>query len=307
MSFQYILRRTIQSIVLLWVVTIVVFLILRVTTGDPATVLLGESATPQAIESLRKAMGLDKPLYEQYWVFIKNGIRGDFGDSIRAQRPALPFVLERFPATVELSAVALFFAILLGIPLGIFSAVKKYSFYDSFLMSFALLSQSMPGFWLGLMLIVFVAVRLKLLPASGKGTIAHLILPGITLAFYLIGLIIRLSRSSMLEVMNQDYIRTAYAKGVPDRLVIYKHALKNALIPIVTVIGLQIGTLLGGAVITETVFAWPGIGSVAVQAIYQRDYPVIQVVVLLSAFIFVGINLLVDIVYSLIDPRITHR
>lgn len=252
-------------------------------------------------------MGLDKPLYEQYWVFIKNGIRGDFGDSIRAQRPALPFVLERFPATVELSAVALFFAILLGIPLGIFSAVKKYSFYDSFLMSFALLSQSMPGFWLGLMLIVFVAVRLKLLPASGKGTIAHLILPGITLAFYLIGLIIRLSRSSMLEVMNQDYIRTAYAKGVPDRLVIYKHALKNALIPIVTVIGLQIGTLLGGAVITETVFAWPGIGSVAVQAIYQRDYPVIQVVVLLSAFIFVGINLLVDIVYSLIDPRITHR
>lgn len=269
--------------------------------------LLGEQATPEAVQSLRKAMGLDKPLHEQYWIFFKNGIQGNFGESIRAQRPALPYVLERFPATAELSFVALFFAILMGIPLGVFSAVKKYSFYDNFLMSFALLSQSMPGFWLGLMLIVFVSVHLKLLPVSGKGTLAHLILPGITLAFYLLGLIIRLSRSSMLEVMEQDYIRTARAKGLSDRIVIYKHALKNALIPIVTVIGLQIGGLLGGAVITETVFAWPGIGSVAVQAIYQRDYPVVQVVVLLSAFIFVGINWLVDVFYSMIDPRITNK
>jgi ABC-type dipeptide/oligopeptide/nickel transport system permease component len=281
-----------------------VFLLLHITPGDPATLILGEHATPEQVTDLRRSMGLDRPLPEQYGRFLANAVRGDFGLSIRAQRPALPYVLERLPATLQLSAGAFAFAVLTGIPLGILSAVKRLSLWDHGAMFVALLGQSMPVYWLGLMLIVIFAVYLRWLPASGMGQAQHLILPAFTLGMFLIGLIIRLMRSSMLDVLNRDYIRTAHAKGVSQRLVLVRHALKNACIPVVTVLGMQIGTLLGGAVITETVFAWPGMGMVTVTAIHQRDYPVVQSAVLVLAVLVVLINWGVDIVYHYVDPRI---
>jgi ABC-type dipeptide/oligopeptide/nickel transport system permease component len=249
-------------------------------------------------------MGLDRPLAEQYARFLANALRGDLGTSIRAQRPALEVILERLPATLLLSAGAFSFALLVALPIGILSAVKRWSLWDHGSMLVALLGQSMPVYWLGLMLIVVFAVELRWLPASGMGTPRHLVLPAITLGTFLIGLMIRLTRSSMLDVLGQDYVRTARAKGLPESRVLIRHALKNALIPVVTLFGLQLGLLLGGAVITETVFAWPGLGMATVTAIQQRDYPVVQTAVLVSAVIVVFINWTVDVLYHWVDPRI---
>jgi len=304
MTLDYLIRRSLQSLLLILLVTVVVFLLLHITPGDPATIILGEQATPEQIADLRRSMGLDRPLLEQYLRFLSNAVQGNFGQSIRAQRAALEVVIERLPATLQLTAGAFAFAVLVGMPIGILSAVKRFSLWDHGSMLIALLAQSMPVFWLGLMLIVVFAVQLRWLPASGMGQPQHLIIPAVTLGTFLIGLIIRLTRSSMLEVLSQEYVRTARAKGLRERTVLVRHALKNALIPVVTLLGLQLGLLLGGAVITETVFAWPGMGMATVTAIHQRDYPVVQTAVLVSAVLVVGINWSVDVVYHYLDPRI---
>ncbi len=307
MSSRYIVQRSLHSLVLLIGVSIVVFMLLHITPGDPAVVLLGEQATAERLTEIRKALGLDQPLLTQYWHFASRAAYGDFGESIRAMRPVLPYVIERLPATAELALGALLLSTGLGITIGVLSATRRRSFWDTLSMTLALLAQSAPNFWVGLMLIFAFAVQWQILPVSGSGGLRHLILPSLTLAFSFLGLVVRLTRSSMLEILGQDYVRTAWAKGLPGRLVLLRHALKNALIPIVTVIGLQIGTLLGGAVVTETVFAWPGMGSLAVQAVYQRDYPVVQAIALFLGAVFVVINWAVDIAYSLVDPRIHYR
>jgi ABC-type dipeptide/oligopeptide/nickel transport system permease component len=300
----YLAWRSLHSLLLLWLVTVVVFGLLHLTPGDPASVMLGEQATPEQIRDLRHALGLDEPLVTQYAWFLGHAVRGDFGASIRAQRPALEVVLERLPATLLLTAGAFTFALCVGLPIGVISAVKRLSLWDHGSMALALMGQSMPVFWLGLMLIVVFSVQLRWLPVSGAGGPEHLVLPAVTLGTFLIGLIIRLTRSSMLDVLGQDYVRTARAKGLAERAVIVRHALRNALIPVVTLLGLQLGILLGGAVITETVFAWPGVGMVTVTAIYQHDYPVVQCAVFISAVLVVSINWAVDVLYHVLDPRI---
>jgi peptide/nickel transport system permease protein len=306
MSLRYVVRRSLHSVGLLVGVSLVVFLLLHVVPGDPAQVLLGDQATPQRVAEIRTALGLDRPLPEQYWRFASRAVQGDFGQSIRAMRPVLPYVVERLPATLELALGALLISTGLGIPLGVLAAARRRSAWDFSSMALALLAQSAPNFWVGLILIAVFSVKLGILPVSGRGGPAHLVLPSVTLAIFFLGLVVRLTRSGMLEVLAQDYVRTAGAKGLPERLVVFRHALKNAMIPIVTVLGLQVGTLLGGAVVTETVFAWPGMGQLAVQAIYQRDYPVVQCIVLLLGGVFVVVNWLVDMSYTLLDPRIQH-
>jgi ABC-type dipeptide/oligopeptide/nickel transport system permease component len=303
MTFAYLVTRSLQSLLLIWLATLVVFLLLHITPGDPATLILGDQATPEQVADLRRSMGLDRPLHAQYGRFLTHAVRGDFGLSIRAQQPALSYVLARLPATLQLSAGAFAFAVLTGIPLGMLAAMKRLSLWDHGSMFVALLGQSMPVYWLGLMLIVIFAVHLRWLPASGMGQPQHLVLPAFTLGTFLIGLIIRLTRSSMLDVLHREYIRTARAKGLSEHIVLVRHALKNACLPVVTVLGLQMGTLLGGAVITETVFAWPGMGMVTVTAIHQRDYPVVQSAVLVLAVLVVLINWGVDMVYHCLDPR----
>ena len=300
----YVVRRSAQSLLLVWLVTVVVFALLHLTPGDPASVMLGENATPEQVQALQRSLGLDQPLVLQYARFLGRALRGDLGTSIRAQRPALEVVLERLPATLLLTAGAFSFAVLIGMPIGVISAVKRLSFWDHGSMALALLGQSMPGFWLGLVLITVFAVHLRWLPASGMGSLSHVVLPAITLGMFLIGLIIRLTRSSMLDVLGQDYVRTARAKGLAERMVVMQHALMNALIPVVTLVGLQLGLLLGGAVITETVFAWPGVGLATVTAIHQRDYPVVQCAVLVSAVLVLSINWAVDLLYHYLDPRV---
>lgn len=306
MSFQYIIRRALYSILLLLGVTIVTFALLHITPGDPAIIMLGEQATPEAQADLRRALGLDRPLHEQYFRYLSRAVQGDFGDSIRAQRPVLSYTLERFPATIQLTVIALIIALLVAVPIGVMSAVWRGSLFDNIASFFALLGQSMPAFWLGLMMISFFSVRLGWLPTSGRGSVEQMIMPSVTLAAFLVGLIVRLTRSSMLEVLRQDFVRTARSKGLREYRVIFQHALRTAWIPIVTVLGLQIGTLLGGAVITETVFSWPGIGTLLLASIAQRDYPVVQMIVLLMATTFVLINFAVDVLYVWLDPRISH-
>jgi ABC-type dipeptide/oligopeptide/nickel transport system permease component len=300
----FLIQRAIQIVVTLWGISLVVFLLLRLAPGDPVTVMLGDWATPEQVAQMRRDMGLDEPIYVQYGIYLRNLLQGNLGTGIRSQRPALELVVERVPATMQLSVSAFLIAVGIGLPIGIVSAIKRRTAYENVSIFVALLAQSIPGFWLGLMLIVVFSVQLGLLPVSGRGGLTHLVLPAITLSFYFIGLIIRVSRSEMLEVMNQDYIRSARAKGLSELVVVVRHGLRNGLIPIVTILGLQLGTLFGGAVITETVFAWPGMGTLTVNSIYSRDYPVVQASVLLFGTIFVLINTVVDLLYYYIDPRI---
>ena len=302
----FVLRRLLQSLVVLLGVSFVVFFILHLT-GDPAAVLLPPEASADDIRRFREAMGFDDPFLVQYARFLTGALQGDFGKSIRHGEPAFGLVLERMPATFELAGAALVIALALSIPAGIISAVRRNTVVDYVSTVFALLGQSMPTFWLGIMLILFFSVSLNLLPSSGRGTLEHLILPAVTLGLFTTARITRLTRSGMLEVLNQDYIRTARAKGVSDPPVVWKHALKNAAIPIVTIVGIELGTLLGGSVITETIFAWPGVGRLSVQAIYNRDYPVVQASVFLLATTFVLVNLFVDLIYTYLDPRIRLR
>ena len=303
---SYLLRRLWQSLLVLFGVSVVVFLILHLT-GDPAALLLPPDATAEDIAKFRTAMGFDDPVAVQYLRFLKGAVRGDFGESLRHGEPAMALVVERLPATFQLAGAGLLIALCLAIPAGIVSAVRRNTAVDYVSTVVALLGQAMPTFWLGIMLILLFSVQFHLLPSSGRGGLEHLILPAVTLGLFTTARITRLTRSGMLEVLNQDYIRTARAKGVSDPPVVWKHALKNAAIPIVTIVGIELGTLLGGSVITETIFAWPGVGRLSVQAIANRDYPVVQAAVFLLASTFVLVNLMVDVVYTYLDPRIRLR
>ena len=302
----YILRRVAQSALTLLGVSVLVFVILRVLPGDPARMLLPDGAPETAVAELNRQLGLREPLIVQYGLFLRSVARGDFGQSFQYRAPALRVVLERLPATVQLTAAAMLVTIAAGVSLGIVTAVLRGTRYDVAGTILAVLGQSLPNFWLGIMLILLFGVALRWLPTSGFASWASLVLPAVTLAAFPTALVARLTRSSMLEILNRDYVRTGRAKGLTEPSVVLRHALRNAAIPVLTVIGLQIGSLLGGAVITESVFAWPGMGKLIVDAIFFRDFPVVQTVLILSATVFVAINLLVDLLYTVIDPRIRY-
>ena len=302
----YVVRRLWQSALTLVGVSVLVFVILRVVPGDPAKMLLPEGAPQSAIEALNRQLGLREPLYVQYGLFLRSVFRGDFGQSFQYRAPAFRVVLERLGATVQLALAAMAITVAVGVTLGIVAAVRRGTGYDYASTVLAVLGQSLPNFWLGIMLILLFGVALRWLPTSGFESWRHLILPSVTLAAFPMALVARLTRSSMLEILGRDFIRTGRAKGLAERAVILRHALRNAAVPLLTVLGLQIGTLLGGAVITESVFAWPGMGKLVVDAIFFRDFPVVQTVLILSATLFVVINLLVDLLYTVIDPRIRY-
>lgn len=300
----YIFRRLGQAILVVVASVLLVFSMLFLS-GDPVLLLLPPDAGPEEIAAFRTQMGFDQPFWLQFLQFSGNLLMGDFGRSWRFQEPALGVVVEKLPATIELAVAALVLSLVIAIPLGVISAVRKDTKVDTVSMVFALLGQSIPGFWLGLMLILVFAVDLGWFPTSGRQGLQYLVLPAASLGLALAGRNARLVRSCILEVLNEDYIRTARAKGLSEWRVVCKHALKNAMLPIITIVGLELGALLGGAVITETVFSWPGIGLLAVQAIAGRDYPVVQTVIIISAVGFVLINLIVDLLYARIDPRVT--
>jgi peptide/nickel transport system permease protein len=295
-----------RALVALWLVSTVVFVVMRLS-GDPTPLLLPPDAPRSEIFRLRTELGLDRPLPVQYAVFLGNLVQGDFGRSIRFKVPALAVVTERLPATLELGLTSFGLALVVAIPIGLLSAVHRNTLLDHAAMGLALVGQSAPTFFLGILFILLISVNAGLLPTSGRGDWRHLVLPAVTLGLFGMASIARLTRSAVLEVLRADYIRTARAKGLAETLVIAKHTLKNAAIPIITITGLHFGSLLAGAVVTETVFAWPGIGRLAIQSIYNRDYPVVQCVVLLSAALFVVVNLAIDALYGLLDPRIRVR
>ncbi len=334
---RYIAKRLLNLLPVVLGITLLVFAFLHLIPGDPAITMLGDRATPQQVEALRERMGLNQPLPLQYFKFLWDLIRLDFGTSIITGVPIAEEIRIRWPATFELSVAAMLVASILGIPAGVLAAVRKNSFVDNLTMSGSLLGVSLPVYWLGLLLIYFFAVNLNWLPPSGRLSIdagfafkpitgfyvldallrfdfkalqdvlKHLILPALTLGTIPLAILARITRSAMLEVLSQDYIRTARAKGLLERWVIFKHALKNALLPVVTIIGLQFGTLLGGAILTETIFSWPGIGSWIYEGILNRDYPVVQGGVVFFAVAFVIINLIVDLSYAFLDPRIQYQ
>lgn len=304
---QYIVRRLLITLVLLLVITVIIFAMVRLVPGDPAVLMAGQGATEERIEAIRARLGLDRPLVEQYFIFMGQLFRGDMGVSTRTREPVTNEIMVRLPNTIRLALAAMFIAIVFGISAGVVAGIRRNSFFDYSSMLLALFGLSMPVFWLGLMLMLLFSVHLGWLPATGAETWRHLILPAFTLGVASTAIIARMTRSSMLEVIRLDYVRTAWAKGLTERVVVLRHALKNALIPVVTVIGLQMGLLLGGAVLTEIVFAWPGIGRLLVDAILARDYPVIQGVVLVIAAMFILVNLVVDIIYVYLDPRIRYQ
>lgn len=295
--------RVFRALIALWLVSTVVFVVMRLS-GDPVPLLLPPDAPRSEIFRVRAELGLDRPLPTQYGVFLANIARGDFGRSIHFREPAFRVVLGYLPATFELGLTAFALAVVVAAPIGLLSAMRRNSFLDHATMGLALVGQSAPTFFLGILFILLLSLKAGLLPTSGRGDWTHLVLPALTLGAFSMASIARLTRSAILEVLRADYIRTARAKGLSELLVVAKHTLKNAAIPIVTITGLQFGTLLGGAVVTETVFSWPGIGRLAIQSIYNRDYPVVQCTVFLSAAMFVVINFCVDLVYGLLDPRI---
>ncbi|MCX6049637.1 MAG: ABC transporter permease [Chloroflexi bacterium] len=303
----YIRRRLLQAILVVWGVSVLVFFLLRLAPGDPVLLLLAETAEPAQIAAARAKWGLDKPIYVQYGVFLNRALHGDLGDSLFFQEPALGILLERMPATLQLSAAALLFSLGLAIPIGLLSALKRDTFWDYLGTNIAMLGQAVPPYWLGIMLILLFSVNLHWFPTSGRGTWRHLVLPAVTLGSVLMALITRLVRSGMLDVLGEDYVRTARAKGLREQTVIIRHALRNILIPLVTVVGLQLGALFGGAVITESIFAWPGVGRLALQAISARDYPLVQAAVLVISVIYVFLNLAVDLIYVYLDPRIRYQ
>lgn len=331
----YIAKRILLLIPVLIGVSILSFLLIHLAPGDPARTIAGEHASTQTIEALREKYGLDKPLATQYWIWFRQVLKGDLGRSIVSNQPVMREILDRFPNTVELTFVSMFIAILVGSIAGIISASKQYSVLDYTTMGIALFGVSMPVFWLGIMLMMIFGVFLRWLPLGGRidtlipfqrisgfylldsviswnwqafvSSLRYLVLPSVALATIPMATIARVTRSSMLEVLRQDYIRTERAKGLPERLVIYKHAARNALLPVITVIGLNFGLLLAGAILTETIFSWPGIGRYVVKAVQMRDYPAVQGCVLFFAFMFVVVNLITDVLYAYIDPRIKYE
>ncbi len=300
---SYLLKRLIHSTVVIVGVTLVVFILMRLT-GDPVLLLLPSNSTPQQIADLRHELGLDQPVWIQYVQFLAHAAQGDFGVSFRNNQPAMGLVLERLPATLQLAAAAFAVTLLVSIPTGILSATRPESIADTVGRVLALLGQAVPSFWLGIMLILVFAVMLHWLPPFGTGGPQHLVLPAITLGTYSAAVTSRMLRSAMLEVLGADYIRTARGKGLREQAIIFRHALRNAALPVVTMLGLQVGTLLGGAVVTEYVFAYPGMGRLVLQAIGNRDFAVVQAFVALMALVIAGINILIDLLYSVLDPRV---
>ena len=283
--------------------SVVVFALVHLS-GDPVLLMVSPDAPPDVVATMRQALGFDRPLYEQFARYLGNAAHGDLGMSLRMNRPVISLILERLPATLQLTLAALVIAVLVAIPAGIVSAVKRGTVVDRLAMAGAVAGQAVPIFWLALLLIALFGVRLRWLPVYGSGSLAHFVLPAVSLSTIIMGRLARLVRSSMLEVLGQDYVRTARAKGLGESRVLAVHALRNASIPIVTLLGLQFAQLLGGAVVTETIFAWPGIGRLVVEAIFNRDFPVVQGVVLVVSLIFVAVNVLVDLSYAVLDPRI---
>lgn len=303
---QYTLRRILISIPTIIGVLIIVFSMVRLAPGDPAVLLAGEFASPEVIERARERFGLDRSLPEQFARFVGGLVQGDLGRSTRTNRLVTDDLANYFPNTLEMAFAAILVALVVGVPAGVISALRPNGPLDFGVTFVALLGVSMPVFWFGLLAILIFSVQLGWFPVAGRGTLAHLVLPAITLGLSSTAIIARMTRSSMLEVLNQDFVRTARAKGLRESQVVVKHALRNAFVPVVTVIGLQFGALLAGAVITETVFTWPGIGRLLVDSIRARDYPVVQGAVLLIAVSFVLVNLIVDLIYGFIDPRIRY-
>ena len=302
----YVLRRLVQMVPVLLGITLIVFVLLRVS-GDPVVLMLPEDASREQVEALRRSLGLDRPLPEQYLLFLRDLARGDFGRSIRyGNQDVLGIVLERLPATIELAAAAVLVALLISVPAGVVAATRRRRWPDHAATTFSVLGEAMPNFWLGIMLILVFAVNLRLLPVSGRGSLAHLVLPAVTLGTGLAAVLTRLLRSSLIEALNQDYVRTAHAKGARPRVVLVKHAMRNALLGYLTVLGLQMASLLAGSVVTEQVFAWPGIGLLAVQAINSRDMAVVQAIVIVSSLVVMVANLVVDVLYAVVDPRIQY-
>ena len=301
---KFIGKRVLMLIPVLIGVSLIVFTLMQLSPGDPAMIILGAQAAPEDIAILREEMGLNDPLVVQFFRFLFGMFRLDFGTSYKDGMPVLDKLLEALPYTAQLTFSAVLLALIVGIPAGIISATKQYSIFDRIATVAALIGFSTPNFWLSIMLILVFSVNLQWLPVSGTGSILHLVLPSIALGLQSAAVFTRMTRSSMLEVLNMDYIRTARAKGLSERVVILKHALKNALIPVITVVGLQIGLLFGGAILTETVFAWPGVGRLMIDSIRAKDTPVVQGGVIFTASIFVFINLLVDILYAYVDPRV---
>jgi len=300
---RYVTRQLVQLVVVVIGISLLAFTILHVL-GDPVLLLLPQNAGKEEFERYRRLLGLDQPLYVQYWKFASRAVLGDFGKSWYADTPAFRLVLERMPPTIYLTLAGLFVALLIALPLGILSALKRHSWVDSLCTAVAVAGQATPLFWLGIMLIIVFAVRLRALPASGYGTWRHFLLPSFCLGAALAPITMRLVRSGLIEVMNMEFIKTARAKGVGERMVVVKHAFRNACIPVITVLGLQFGQLLGGAIITETVFAWPGVATLTVESIRNQDFPVVQCAVILLALLIVTANLIVDLIVGLIDPRI---
>ncbi len=302
---RYLLKRFWHTLFVLVGISAISFFFIHLS-GDPVMLMLPADASHREIEQLREKLGFNDPLPIQYLRFAAKAVRGDFGESLYYHVPVLELILERLPASLELAAAAMAIALAAAVPIGILSAVKRGSLLDMGSMLGALFGLSMPHFWLGIMLILLFSVTLGWLPTSGRGTAAHLVMPAVALGMGLMAMFARLTRSVMLEVLSLDYVRTARAKGLKESWVIGKHALKNALIPLVTVAGMQFGFLIGGTVIIETVFAWPGVGRLVVQAIFNRDYPLVQACVLVLAVIFVAVNLLVDLLYIYLDPQISY-
>src|SRR6266508_2855639 len=300
---RYLARQLVKHMVVIVVISMLAFAILHVI-GDPVLLLLPQNAGKEEYARYHKLLGLDKPIYVQYWKFASRAIQGDFGKSWYTDTPAFRLVLQRMAPTIYLTLAGLVMALLIALPLGILAALKRHSFVDNLCTMVAVAGQAMPIFWLGIMLIIIFAVRLKALPASGYGTWQHFLMPAFTLGAFLAPLTMRLVRSGVIEIMNMEYIKTARAKGLGEWMVVVKHAFRNACIPVITVLGLQFGHLLGGAIITETVFAWPGVATLAVEAIRNQDFPVVQCAVVLLALIIVAVNFLVDMIVGLIDPRI---
>lgn len=327
-------RRFFSAIPVILGISFLIFILMHLAPGDPVTLLLGDDATPADIERTRREWGLDKPLLAQYWDFLSRAVTGDFGRSLKFNEPVMKLVVERLPATLELAFASLVVAILIAVPLGVYSAIKHNSLLDHAGMSVALIGVSLPNFWLGIMMIYFLGGQLNLLPVAGRieygiefrsitglylvdslvagnfsgfrSALQHLLMPAVTLGSSLAAIVTRISRSSVLEVMRQDYVTTARAKGLSEKDVIWRHILRNSLITIVTILGLQLGALLSGSVVTETVFSFPGIGDLLIQSISARDYKLTQVLILMFAVTYFAVNLLVDLLYSWIDPRIKY-
>lgn len=324
---KYIIRRILQLIPVIVGISILVFMLVHLAPGDPIRLLLGEEATPEDYARLNRIYGFDRPLPVQYFSWASNAVRGDFGESIRQGVPVTGLIASRLPATMELAFFSVLFAVMFGVPLGVLAAIKRGSAIDLSSMVLALVGVSMPGFWLGLVLLSYIALNVGWLPMFGRGGsvfyglgrlfttfsaadlfdgFRYILLPALSIGTAMMAIITRLTRSSLLEVLGKDYIRTARAKGLGQRVVVFKHGLRNALLPVVTIVGIQFGVMLGGAVITETVFAWPGVGRLIVNAISQRDFPIIQAGVLMLAVIFTMVNLTVDLSYALLNPRIRY-